>query len=94
MFNEFLKKLPAPIRAGLTTAVISFLTVFTTSLVGWLNAFASAIANGDKLPSFSTLQSAILSAGVSAVIGLVNFIFRQVQTSLGVGNPPSYDKPE
>ena len=92
MIKKFLNKLPGPVRAGVTTALVSFFTVLGTSLAGWLNSFASAIANGEKLPSFSTLQSAVLSAGVAAVIGLVNFLFRQIQTSLGLGNPPNYDK--
>lgn len=82
------------IKAGLWTALFSFITLFGLALVGWLQdvmAWASEEGAGASFPDFTTLGYAAASAATSAVIGLVNGVVRSIQAVTGKGTVPSYD---
>jgi hypothetical protein len=84
-------------RAGLATAVFSFITLFGASLLGWLNdvvEWASADGATVAFPDGSVLVKAGVSAAVSALIGLVNWVIRYGQDRTGVGPAtPDYTPP-
>lgn len=88
--KDFLAKIPAPVRAGATTAVFTFVTLFVPSLMGWLQALVDSLSNGADLPDLSTLQTAAVAAATAAATGFVNFLYRWVQTKLGFGSAPVY----
>ncbi len=82
------------VKAGLWTAVFSFATLFSVSLLGFLGdvlAWAQA-APGTVVvfPDPSVLAKAAVAALVAAAIGLVNTLVRLVQARLGLGSGPSY----
>lgn len=83
-------KLSNSIRAALVTAFVTFIGLFSVSVLGWLTLAQEAVASGDSFPSLSILASGALSAGLAAVVGLVNFVIRATQEHLSLGNPPVY----
>jgi len=92
--GKFLDKLPAPVRAGLITAIVTFVSVFIPGLTGWLGDVLSAVTNGTDLPSLSVLQTAAAAAATAAFTGFGNWLFRWTQTQFGIGNPPVYSTPD
>lgn len=83
-------------KAALWTFVFSFVTLFGTSLIGWLQDvvdWASDDSAGIVFPDPGVLAKAAVSAVVSAMIGLVNFVVRFGQQKTGVGEIPTYVKP-
>jgi hypothetical protein len=72
------------IKAGLATALATFVTTFLLTVQNW-------IGQGD-LPDWSALKAAALSAGLAALVGLVNFGGRWAQGRAGVGQVPTYVK--
>lgn len=89
-----LDKLPNPVRAGVVTSVVVFLSLFIPSLTGWLNAFVDALSEGGTMPDLSVLGQAAASAGIAAFSGFINWAYRASQTALGVGKPPTYEVPQ
>lgn len=84
------------LKAALWTAFFSFVTLFGTSLIGWLQDvvdWASDDSAGIVFPDPGVLAKAGVSAVVSAMIGLVNFLVRFGQQKAGVGEVPVYVKP-
>lgn len=83
------------IKAGLWTALFSFIGLFSLSLIGWLQDIASwaSSSGSDQFPEFTTLGYAAASAATAAVIGLLNTVVRAVQSMTHIGTTPSYDKP-
>lgn len=93
MINWY-KTLPNWLKAGLSTFAVSFVVLFAGGLIGFLNDIVEwANTQGSSgFPSLSTLGYAAASAVTSAVIGIVNSIYRLVQskTSIIPGTGPSY----
>lgn len=83
-------------KAGLWTALFSFITLFAVTLLGWLQdvvlwASDSGVA---EFPDLSVLGYGFVSAAAAAAIGLVNFGLRFVQGSSSLpGGPPEYTDP-
>lgn len=78
-------------KAALWTALFSFLTLFGTSLLGWLSDVQEwASGSTEAFPDPSTLASAGIAAAVAAMIGLVNFGIRYAQAQTGKGTGPRY----
>lgn len=88
--GKFLDKLPAPVRAGLITAVVTFFSIFIPGLTGWLGDVLTAVTSGTQLPDLSVVQTAAAAGATAAFTGFGNWLFRWAQTQLGVGNPPTY----
>lgn len=81
------------VRAGLWTALFTFITLFGLSALGWLNAVLSWAQDGSGavvFPDARVLVKAAISAGVAALVGLVNLVVRLAQARLGLGTGPSY----
>lgn len=80
-------------KAGLWSGLFSFLTLFSVTLLGWLQdvvqwASDSGVA---EFPTLSVLGYGFVSAAAAAMIGLVNFGFRFIQGSSSLpGGPPKY----
>lgn len=83
------------LKAGLWTALFSFIGLFFLSAIGWVNKVAEwASSNGTaEFPDLSILAYAAVSAASAAVIGLFNAVVRAFQGATGLGTTPSYDKP-
>lgn len=88
--------MPNSLKAGLWTALFTFITLFGTTLVGWLNDLIAWAAPGDEVPfpDPSALKGAAFSAIASAAAGLVNWLIRWAQDRTGVGpETPVYTPP-
>lgn len=83
---------PDSLKAGIWTAVFTFITGFGATLVGYLNNVIAWANEGGAtpFPDPDPLRGALFSAGAGAVIGLVNFIVRWGQDRLGIGETPDY----
>lgn len=82
-------------KAALYTFAFSFITLFGTSLIGWLEEvvqWASDDSAAVLFPDPGALAKAAVSAVVSAMIGLVNFVVRFGQQKAGVGEVPVYTR--
>lgn len=82
-------------KAAAYTVLFSFITLFALSLLGWLGdvlAWAQDTNDITVFPDPSVLIKAAVSASVSAIIGLVNFVVRYVQGKVGGGEAPVYAK--
>lgn len=92
--RNWYRSLPNWFKAGAATALFSFFTLFITSLIGFLNGIIEwANSEGTAgFPKLSTLGYAAASAAVAVVIGLVNMIYRflQSRTALIPGIGPQY----
>ena len=84
------------LKAGAWTALFSFVTLFSVTLLGWLQdvvvwASDSGVA---EFPTLSVLGYGAVSAVAAAMIGLVNFGLRFIQGSTNLpGGPPEYTPP-
>lgn len=89
--------IPDSLKAGLWTALFAFITLFGTSAIGWLQDVVEWASSGDAtlaFPDASVLVKAGVSAVVSALIGLVNFVIRWAQDQTGIGpGTPDYTPP-
>lgn len=83
-----------PTKAGLWTALFSFVTLFGAALVGWLTDLTewATPGSGAQFPDPTVLRSAAVAAAASAGIGVVNFAVRWVQARTGTGEVPTYTK--
>lgn len=86
--KRLFERLPHPIRAGVTTAFWTFVTLFTTSATGWARDFLRAITEHQPVPKVSVLVAAAVSAAGSALAGLGNTIYRYVQSKGWLGLNP------
>lgn len=82
------------IKAGLYTALWTFIALFGLSAVGWLNDVVEA-ASGDGAsvvyPDPSVLVKAAASAAAAAASGLVGAVVRLAQVATGKGEGLKYD---
>lgn len=92
--------MPDEIKAGLRTALFSFLTLFSISAIQWLNAVQTWVSEGgkDAFPGVSTLGTAVLAGIVGALIGLVTTMVNYLQgrfpgLSKVLGGKPAYQEP-
>lgn len=84
------------LKAGFYTALVSFVTLFGASLLGWLTdvwEWAASTDDAVLFPDPSVLVKAGVAAVVAALIGVVNFAIRWAQGKVGVGEAPTYVKP-
>ncbi len=99
MYAKFRALIPesvvTAVRPALMTAFFTFLAIFATALVGflqevsgWLETFGSPEAS--DFPDPSVLGVAAISGVTAALAGLTNFVIRWVQVVKGWGNVPSY----
>lgn len=80
-------------KAGLYTALWTFIALFGLSLVGWLNDLIEFASNDGATVSFpdpSGLVKAALSAAAAASAGLVGLVVRLAQVAIGHGDVPQY----
>lgn len=80
-------------KAALYTALWTFIALFGTSLLGWLDAVAEwATSDGATVsfPDGAVLVKAGLSAAAAALSGIVAFAVRQAQVLLRLGTGPTY----
>lgn len=83
MTNEF--------RAAATTAVITFLTLFAASAVGFVGQLQEWASTGGQFPDVSVLGKAAVSAAIAGLAGLVNFAYRWLQSKEALpGSGPVY----
>lgn len=67
-------------KAAVSTAVISFVSLFAMSLLGFLGDVTDwANGSGGDFPSVAPLGKALISAVVASVIGLINWVIRSLQ---------------
>lgn len=85
-------KVPAPLRAGLTTAVATFLGLFLPALLGWLQSLIDALATHGAMPSLSVVQQALVAGATAAITGFGNFLYRYVQAKFKIGTKIVYVK--
>ena len=82
------------IKAGLYTALWTFIALFGLSLVGWLNDLV-ANASGDEAQIVfgdpAVLIKAAVSAAAAAASGLVGTVVRLAQVATGRGEGVHYD---
>jgi len=81
------------IKAGLFTALWTFIALFGLSLVGWLNDVVEAASDENATIVFgdpAVLVKAAVSAAAAAASGLVGLVVRLAQTATGTGNVPQY----
>jgi hypothetical protein len=86
-------RLSNPLKAGVSTAVFTFLGLFGASLVGWVQAVVdwAAASGAGEFPSVSVLGKAALSAGGATLVGLLNYVVRELQAAgLLPGSGPTY----
>ncbi len=72
-------RIPTPIRAGWTTAWLTFVGVLLTIVTGLLPVLAEAISSGDFAPFYQSLTlaySAALAAVSALAAGIVNAVYR------------------
>lgn len=75
----------------MTTAVVTFLTLFTAAAVGFVGQLQEWASTGGEFPDPSVLGKAAVSAALAALAGLVNFAYRWLQAKeLLPGSGPSY----
>jgi hypothetical protein len=81
-------------KAAMSTALISFFSLFLMSLIGFLGditTWAGDTSGTADFPSIAPLGKAIVSAFTASVIGLFNWIFRTVQAKTSLpGQGPTY----
>ncbi len=85
MSNEF--------KAALWTALFTFVTLFGTSVLGFVQALTDwASSDGTvDFPDVSTLGKAAVAAALAAVTGLINYVVRVAQSrQLLPGAGPQY----
>lgn len=79
------------LRAALTTAVVTFLTLFTAAAVGFVGQLQEWASTGGEFPDISVLGRAAVSAALAAAAGLVNFVYRWLQAQEVLpGRGPTY----
>ena len=81
------------IKAGLYTALWTFIALFGLALVGWLNDLVAAASNDDAALTFgdpAVLVKAAVSAAAAAASGLVGILVRLAQVATGRGDVPKY----
>lgn len=81
------------VKAGLYTALWTFIAFFGLSLVGWLNdvlGWAGSDAADLTFPDPTVLMKAAVSAAAAAASGLVGTIVRLAQVATGKGDVPQY----
>lgn len=81
------------IKAGLYTALWTFVALFGLSVVGWLNDVVEAASGDNASVVFgdpAVLVKAAVSAAAAAASGLVGTIVRLAQVATGRGNVPQY----
>jgi hypothetical protein len=82
------------IKAGLYTALWTFIALFGLSLVGWLNDLVQAASDENATITFgdpAILVKAAVSAAAAAASGLVGTIVRLAQVATGRGEGVKYD---
>lgn len=80
------------IKAGLWTALFTFIALFGASLLGWISdvvEWAGESGTGE-FPDVTVLGKAAIAAFGAASAGLVNLVVRLTQVATGKGTGPSY----
>jgi hypothetical protein len=80
-------------KAAGWTALWTFIALFLTSALGWLQDVYewSSTSGAEPLPGISTLGHAAVTAGVSAISGFIAFAVRWAQSrNVLPGSPPVY----
>ncbi len=83
------------IKAGLYTALWTFIALFGLSLVGVLNDVVDAASGADGsivYPDPAILAKAAVSAAAAAASGLVGLVVRLAQVATGTGDQVTYSK--
>lgn len=79
------------LRAALATAVVTFLTLFAASAVGFVGQLQEWADTGGEFPDVSVLGRAAVSAALAALAGLVNYAYRWLQARGALpGSGPVY----
>ncbi len=81
------------VKAGLYTALWTFIALFGLGLADWLNevlAWATSDGAAVVFPDASVLVKAAAAATAAAASGLVGTIVRLAQVATGKGDVPSY----
>lgn len=79
------------LRAAVTTAVVTFLTLFTAAALGFVAQLQEWASTGGTFPDVSVLGRAAVSAALAAAAGLVNFVYRWLQArEVLPGRGPTY----
>lgn len=93
-----MKRYKDALKSGLYTALWTFIFLFGTSLLGWLQDWAELLTDENATVVFAdpaVLVKAALSAGVAAGTGLVGGLVRLAQANTSLpGSPPSYPQHE
>lgn len=82
------------VKAGLYTALWTFIALFGLALVGWLNDIGEAASANDGTIFFgdpAVLVKAAVSAAAAAASGLVGTIVRLAQVATGRGEGVQYE---
>ncbi len=79
------------LRAAATTALVTFLTLFAASAVGFVGQLQEWADAGGQFPDVSVLGRAAISAALAALAGLVNYAYRWLQSQGAIpGKGPTY----
>lgn len=82
------------LKAALWTALFTFIGLFGTSVLGFVQAvieWANAGGGPEVFPDATVLGKAAVSAAGAAVVGLINFVVRFAQSKqLLPGQGPTY----
>lgn len=82
------------IKAGLFTALWTFIGMFGLAFLGWLNdvqQWATSDGAVTVFPDTSVLVKAAIAAVAAAAGGVVGTVVRLVQVATGKGDVPKYD---
>lgn len=83
------------VKAGLYTALWTFIALFGLSLIGWMNDVVEAASNDDATLYFgdpAVLIKAAVSAFLAAASGFVGTVVRLAQVATGKGEGVTYTK--
>ena len=81
------------VKAGVYTALWTFIAIFGLSLIGWLNDIVGWATNDGAVISFpdaTVLVKAAAAAAAAAASGIVGTVIRLAQIALGAGTVPQY----
>lgn len=82
-----------PLKAALSTALWTFIALFSITTLGWLSSVAewASKSGHTQFPGLSVLGYGVVSAIVAAASGLVAFIVRFAQSkNVLPGTPPAF----
>ena len=95
--KTLLVKAEPAVRPALMTALFTFIAIFGAALTGWLTEVIGWLEVIDapeqsEFPDPTVLGKAAVAGVVAAASGIVNFVVRYAQVTLGKGTVPTYEK--